>query len=311
MIAFAAALGFSPRAADAAGEAASRALVKLGGASPVLAVVFGSVSYDDLDSVPAAIEKELGGIALVGGTAGGAVFDEGVVSTRGVLVALLGGDPIRVTTATAAIASPELFDVVPAGARLLADADDAAKNGFEEPLCIAFAPASRVDGDAFVAAVRKGTGARMQLAGALTGDDCTFDRSRVFAEGGARDDRVVMAGVFTKRPVGIAARHGWRPAGPLRVVTSSDGAWLVRIDGRRAVDAWVGDVRAAGARPPAGGRGSSIFSPAPGCSASMRPRMRSRPLRRSSPLLAPRLPFATTERSCCRAASPRGRASTS
>ena len=152
-----------------------------------------------------------------------------------------------------------MFDVVPAGAQLLSDADDAARDGLEEPLCLAFAPAARVDGDAFAAAVRKGTGARMQLAGALTGDDFTFDRSRVFADGGARDDRVVMAGVFTRLPVGVAARHGWRPTGPVRVVTSSQGPWLVRIDGRRAIDAWVTDVRAAGARPPAGGAELPLF----------------------------------------------------
>ncbi|MDP9152515.1 MAG: FIST C-terminal domain-containing protein, partial [Myxococcota bacterium] len=252
MTAFAAAVDTSSRGVEAAGTAAARALTELSDAKPVLAVVFASVSYDDLDGIPAAVERELGGVPLVGGTAGGALFERGVVATRGVLVALLGGDGVRATTTTAAISSPELFDVVPAGARLLSAADDAAREGFEESLCLVFAPAAHLDGDALVAAARKGTGARMQLAGALAGDDFSFDRSLVFADGGARRDRAVMAGVFTRLPVGVAARHGWRAAGPVRVVTSSEGPWLVRIDGRRAIDAWVTDVRAAGARPPPG-----------------------------------------------------------
>jgi hypothetical protein len=117
-------------------------------------------------------------------------------------------------------------------------------------MCLVFAPAIRVDGEALVAAVRKGTGAPIQLAGALTGDDFTFDRPLVFAEGGARSDRIVLAGVFTSSPVGVAARHGLAPVGPSRSVTRSDGPWLVALDGRPAREIWVADARAAGFEPP-------------------------------------------------------------
>jgi hypothetical protein len=253
VIAFAAAIATSSVAADGATEAASRARAMLRGAPPVLAFAFASASYDDgLDAVPDALERELGRVPVAGGTAGGAMFDQSGVETRGVLVVLLGGDGVRAMTATAPIASPELMDVVPAGARVLAAADAAAADGYEEALCLAFAPGGRVDGESLVAAVRKGTATRTQLAGALTGDDFTFDRARVFADGGARADRALLAGVFTKSSVGIAARHGWRPSGPPRVVTRTDGAWVVAIDGRRAIDAWLGDVRAADGRPPSG-----------------------------------------------------------
>jgi hypothetical protein len=250
VIAFAAAIATSGTAAQAASEAAAKARSTLGEVKPVLAIAFASPSYDGLDGVPAAIDKELGPLPIAGGTAGGAVFDQSGVASRGVLVVLVGGDGVRAATATARIASPELIDVVPAGARLLVDADSASADGFEEALCLAFAPSPRVDGEAFVAAVRKGTATRMQLAGALTGDDFTFDRARVFADGGAHSDRVNLMGVFTRTPVGIAARHGWCAAGPPRVVTRSDGQWLVALDGRRAVDAWLADVRAAEGRPP-------------------------------------------------------------
>ena len=75
--------------------------------------------------------------------------------------------------ASAAVSSTEALEAIPAAAGVLGEADAAARAGFEEALCLAFAPGVRVDGDAFVAAVRKGTAARMQLAGGVTGDDFT------------------------------------------------------------------------------------------------------------------------------------------
>lgn len=246
MIAFAAAVATSHCASESARQAASRARASLGGAPAALALVFASSSYDDLDEVPAALESEIGPVPLVGGTAAGAVFDSRGVYARGVLVGLLGGDGVKAWTATAPIRSADMLHVVPAGARVLAQAHAAASAGFPDALCFAFAPGLRVDGEALVAALRKGTGSRMQLAGALTGDDFASDRARVFAEGGARTDRIVLAGVFTRRPVGVAARHGCQTTGPTRIVTRSDGPWLLELDERPALEVWLADASAAG-----------------------------------------------------------------
>ena len=259
MIRFAGAVSTARDCADAVREAASRARVSMGNAMPKLAVVFVSPAYEGLDGVPRLVEKELGAVPLVGGTSGGAVFDGQGVAPRGALVALIGGDGVRATTVSAPTHSPELIDVVPAGALLHAEADRAAHEGLGEALCLVFAPAMHVDGEVLVAAVRKGAGTRMQLAGALVGDDFTFDRCRVFADGGARADRVALAAVFTTAPAGVVARHGWRPVGPPHVVSRSDGAWLLEIDGRRALDTWLADVRAADGNPPADGRELLVY----------------------------------------------------
>jgi hypothetical protein len=251
MIAWSAAVGASGRARDAARDAARRARAALVGAeAPVLALAFASPSYDDVDAVPSVLGDELGPVPVAGGTAGGAVFDHGSVHPRGVLVALLGGDEVDATVVTTAVESPELVELVPAAMAIRQAAERAAAAGRESAMCLVFAPAIRVDGEALVAAVRKGTGAQIQLAGALTGDDFTFDRSCVFAEGHARPDRVVLAGVFTTSPVGVAARHGLPPVGPTRAVTRSDGAWLVALDGKPAREVWLADARAAGFEPP-------------------------------------------------------------
>jgi hypothetical protein len=251
MIRFGVAMSTSSGAVDAAREAAALAGERLGDARVAMALVFASASYDDVAAVPRAVERELGGAPLLGGTAGGAVFDEHGVARRGVLVALVGGDDVRAIVTSAAASSPELLEAIPAAAGILAEADAAARVGFEEALCLAFAPGVRVDGDAFVAAVRKGTAARMQLAGGLTGDDFTTDRTRVFAEGAAHADRVVLAGLFTRTRLGIGARHGLQLVGPSRRVSATDGPWIVALDGRPAFDVWTEDARAAGGTPPA------------------------------------------------------------
>jgi hypothetical protein len=251
MIRFGVAISTSSGGAEAAREAAAIARARLGDARVAMALVFASASYDDVGAVARAVEPELGGAPLLGGTAGGAMFDEHGVARRGVLVALVGGDDVRATTTSAAVSSPELLEAIPAAAGVLAEADAAARAGFEEALCLAFAPGVSVDGDALVAAVRKGTAARMQLAGGLTGDDFTMDRTRVFADGEAHADRVVLAGLFTRTRVGIGARHGLQIVGPSRRVSAADGPWVLALDGRPAFDVWTEDARAAGGTPPA------------------------------------------------------------
>ena len=248
MIAFASHIAACPSAEDAAHQAAATALASLEGARPALAIVFASRSYDDTDRVSAAVGAELRGVPIAGGTIGGALFDRAGVRQRGVLVALLGGDGVVAMTATAPITSADMLESVTAAALVARDADRAARAGFEEALCVTFAPAGLVDGEALVAAVRKGTGARMQLAGALTGGASPFDRPRVFVRDGELSDHVVLAGVFTRTPVGVAARHGCRPASSPRVVTRSEGAWLLELDGRPALERLLVDISAAHGR---------------------------------------------------------------
>jgi len=237
-------------AASAAREAAARARAASGDPSPKLAVVFVSPSYPDAASAGRAVRDVVGDAQIIGGTAGACVFGAEGVEARGVSVVLLGGDDVEVVSRTGPIASSSLLELVPAAAEVARAADLAEGRGFGHFTCLVFAPGLVVDGDALVAAVRKGAGARAQLAGALTGDDLTLDRTRALFGDELRDDCAVITGIFTRRPVGIAARHGWSAVGPVRQVTRADGELLVELDGRPALDVWLEDARAAGASPP-------------------------------------------------------------
>jgi len=234
----------------AAQEAARQARVPLQTETPELAIVFASVSYPDVGAVPATLSAELGNIPIVGGTAGACVFSSEQVAPRGVSVVLLGGAGIAVASHAAERVSPDVVEAVPAAERIAQAADEAAARGFPHYACLVFAPGIFTDGEALVAAVRKGAGARAQLAGGLTGDDLTMDRAKVIASGELRSDRIVLTGLFTERPIGIAARHGWMPVGPQRTVTRTEGIHLCDLDRRPALDVWLEDARRAGAKPP-------------------------------------------------------------
>lgn len=233
-------------AAAAAASAAREALEAFGNTKPKLGLVFASVSYFDADSAARAVKAVVGDIPIVGGTSGAAVLGPSSVASRGVSVVLLGGDDLEVATAAAELDSSELVQVVPAAREVAKAADDAAKRGFTFFSCLVFAPGIYTDGEALVAAVRKGLGARAQLAGGLTGDDLTMDRPRVFVRDELKHGQVVLAGLFTKKHVGISARHGWRAVGPVRTVTRADGQKLLELDGRPALDVWLEDVKKAG-----------------------------------------------------------------
>ncbi len=225
----------------------------LGGETPKLAIVFASVSYEDFAAVPVAIRAVLGDVFIVGGTSGACVFGAEHIAPRGVSVVALGGDDIEIACRTAPASSQELVEAVPAAEQIARAADDAARRGFLHYACLVLAPGIFVDGEAFVAAVRKGLGARAQLFGGLTGDDLTLDRPMVIFGDERRSDLVVMTGIFTRGPVGIAARHGWRAVGPIRHVTRTDGVFLIELDDRPALDVWLEDARNAGATPPTEG----------------------------------------------------------
>jgi hypothetical protein len=235
----------------AAREAAATALAMLRGATPKLAIVFASPSYADVGSATRAVRSVVGDAQIIGGTSGAAVFAADRVAARGVSVVLLAGDGLEVESHTAQLGSASFVETVPAAEKVAQAADLAARSGFHHFACLVFGPGMIIDGEAFVAAVRKGAGPRAQLAGALTGDDFMMENPKVFFGDELRDDCVVITGLFTESPIGISARHGWAAVGPVRTVTRADGIHLLELDGRPALEVWVEDAVRAGATPPA------------------------------------------------------------
>lgn len=259
MIAFGSGMSAAPTAIGAAREAAADALAMLRGEKAKLAIVFASVSYPDVADAARAVRAVVGDAQIIGGTSGACVFADDRVSACGVSVVLIGGPGVEVESRPATIGSPSLLETVPVAEKIARAADRAAQDGFIHFACLVLAPGIGVDGEALVAAVRKGAGTRAQLAGALTGDDLTMDRPMVFFGDELRADAVVVTGLFTKTPIGIAARHGWTAVGPVRTVTRAEGIHLVELDNRPALEVWLDDARRAGASPPSDRKDIALY----------------------------------------------------
>lgn len=243
-------IGDGPEGATAARHAAEEANAAFADKTPKLGIVFSSPSFPATAGIVRTVRDVVGAIPIVGGTSGGRLISSAGVTPGGVTVVLLGGEDLRIETRAVRIEGPELFDVVNAAREIARAADEASRDGLGHYACLSFAPAIDLNGEALVAAIRKGAGARAQLAGGLTGDDLTFDRMGVFVGEELRNDHVVLAGVFTRKPIGIAARHGYRPIGKQRIVTRAEGNVVVELDRRPALDVWLEDARRAGATLP-------------------------------------------------------------
>ncbi len=251
MITFGSGMSAAATATIAARDAATEALRMLRGERPKLAIVFVSASYPDVHQAARTVRAVVGDAQIIGGTSGACVFAGEHVGPLGVSVVLLAGADIEVESHTAPIEPPTFFPAVPAAEKVAKAAGRAALAGLSHFVCLVFAPLGLIDGEALTAAVRKGAGAHAQLAGAITGDDLTMDRAKVLFGDELRDDCLVVTGLFTRRPIGIAARHGWAGVGRVRTVTRSDGPYLLELDGQPALDVWLDDARAAGGTPPA------------------------------------------------------------
>lgn len=247
---FSSAVSSAPALGDALDEAIALARAEFGDLVPSLAIVFASDSYPELDTIGGRIVERLPGVPFVGGTSGGCVFDAAHFSYRGVCVVLLGGDDLRVETRAVAITSTDLLEVATAARELRHLADGYAEQGRGEFTCLAFAPSRGIVGDALVAALKKGATAHAQLVGGLLAEEGSTSGGRVWSDAGVSETRVVLAGLYTERPLGVAVRHGWSPIGGTHRVTRADGSRLLELDGRPALEVWLeGATRHGGALP--------------------------------------------------------------
>ena len=234
--------GLDVALAHAIGEARSSL-----GDEPRIAVVFASQSYEGIETIDERLRASLPGVPFVGGTSAGCVFDTEHYADRGVSISLVGGSDIAAVTRSVSVSTQEVFEVAAAARELRKLADGHAREGRGELSCLSFAPSRNIVGDALVAALKKGATTNAQLAGALVSRENETAGGLVWSDvGGVSASDVVLAGIFTERAIGVSARHGWKPIGRAHRVTRSEGARVVTLDNRPAIDVWLEEARAHG-----------------------------------------------------------------
>lgn len=250
MTRFATALADDGALGPALDRAIEKARAEIDDEHPSLAVVFASKKYEGIGRIDELLRARLPGVPFVGGTAGSCIFDGTSHHPDGVSVSLVSGDDLCASTRAVATAGGELLEVADAARDIRAEARAHEQKGRPELACLAFAP-SHVTGDTLVAALKKGATTHAQLAGALLSSE--DEHGLVWSDGGGTSESaIVVAGLFSARPIGVAARHGWRRIGESYRVTRAEGSRLVSLDGRPALDVWLHEARAHGGEPPPG-----------------------------------------------------------
>lgn len=90
----------------------------------------------------------------------------------------------------------------------------------------------------FVTALTVETAGSYRFFGGGAGDDARFQKTYVFCGTEVYQDAAVALEIVSKKPIGVGARHGWKPAGrPLRV-TEAEASRVVSLNAAPAVQAF-------------------------------------------------------------------------
>jgi hypothetical protein len=90
----------------------------------------------------------------------------------------------------------------------------------------------------FVDALTLETAGTYRFFGGGAGDDARFAKTHVFCGTTVYGDAAVALEIVSKKPLGIGARHGWKPASPALRVTESDSSRVLSLNAAPAVDAF-------------------------------------------------------------------------
>lgn len=96
---------------------------------------------------------------------------------------------------------------------------------------------SDVDAEALISGIGAATGPGVTLSGGMAGVDLRSQESLISFEGTVSARMAVAVGLYgAQLRIGTGTGGGWRPFGPIRQVTASDGCRLMSVDGEPAID---------------------------------------------------------------------------
>jgi hypothetical protein len=203
-----------------------------GGSEPRLLLAFAAASYD-LPALARALADAAPGVPLVGCTTAGELTAGGAHDDS-LVVAALGGPGFSVS----AVAIPDAAqDLRVAGVEAAAALGDVADRPYRCLLLLSDALTG--DQQELVRGAYSVAGAGVPLIGACAGDGLRMRRTDLLHDGRAHHGAVVAAAIGSDAPLGIGVRHGWHGAGEPLHVTRTEGAAVLSLDGRPALDVYL------------------------------------------------------------------------
>lgn len=202
------------------------------GDDPRLLLAFAAAGYD-LPALAGALAAAAPGVPLVGCSTAGELTPTGAHDDT-LVVAALGGPGFSVSTTAVEIAGGDLRA---AGAEAAAALGDVADRPHRVLLLLSDALAG--DHQELVRGAYSVAGAAVALVGACAGDGLRMRATGQLHGGRALTGAVVAAAIGSDAPLGIGVRHGWHAAGEPVQVTAADGAAVLTLDGRPALDVYL------------------------------------------------------------------------
>lgn len=204
------------------------------GANPSLGIVF-ATSKVDLSHVAEGVADVLGDVPVIGcSSAGEFVSDH--ISDGGVALSLLHSDDLTVSVgvgeglrANTARAVRQLCGDLKKNAR-------PALPGASHRTVLLLSDGMAGNGEGLVDSIGMELGGGVTLAGGAAGDDAAFKETFVFLGRRVARDAAVAAELVSKKKVGVGVYHGWCAASAPGSVTKAEGARLIEIDGKPAIE---------------------------------------------------------------------------
>ncbi|BEL05134.1 FIST N-terminal domain-containing protein [Actinoplanes sichuanensis] len=84
------------------------------------------------------------------------------------------------------------------------------------------------------------TGATVPLVGGAASENLSMGATHQFADGKLMSNSLIAVWINSPHPLGIGVAHGWHPIGDPMTVTRAEGNVIHELDGRPAVDAYLG-----------------------------------------------------------------------
>lgn len=238
--------GFSRKenAVSAAREAVSQALKNIPGGHSDLLIVFASTVYD-LKALLKEVRTASGTSNIVGCTTAGE-FTELGPNSNSVEIMALKSDGIIFEPVKVAGLKTNRAALTNAVKDFQTQSQTMSRKGYGHATIMMFVDPFLGDGEGFVNALRKQTGAFCQVVGGAAGDDGKFAGTNLFYGDEVLSEAVVLIKIFSKNRIGIGAKHGMNNCTKPMRVTKSAGDVLHEIEGKPAFDAYLAFAKTQG-----------------------------------------------------------------
>lgn len=206
-------------------------LADMAAMAPHLVLVLGSEPLFRQRGLLDALRQAFPGADLAGCTTAGEICGQGVSNGKLVMTALRFDAP-GLTLAVTDL--DDMADSRAAGLRLARQLDVPGLHS-----ALVFAQGVRINGSALIDGFKAALPAHVALSGGLAGDGGAFTETLTLSTHGISASQLVAVGFSAPRTrLHHGSFHGWRPFGPARKVTRSQGNMLFELDGQPALDVY-------------------------------------------------------------------------